>query len=273
MSPKELDKAVPPHLSHPLRSEEFLRSADGVTVLIDCLREFVPEQVPVLEVWPAADGTSFVQEPVQPRLRGRLGISGDRIVLAYTGNVHEANASEVRSLYLAVAILNREGHPATLVRTGRDFCSFLGSDESWGRANSLELGFVPRSTVLDVLRAADVLVQPGKPGPFNNYRFPSKIPEFLAVGRPVVLPACNVGLHMAHGQDAYVLPKVDALAIIDAVIAIMGDRALYERLSAGARTFFERHMNWEHTARELLAFYQGSSLTAAGKIAQDGCIA
>ena len=39
---------------------------------------------------------------------------------------------------------------------------------------------------------ADVLVQPGRAGPFNDYRLPSKLPEFLSAGRPVVLPATNL---------------------------------------------------------------------------------
>jgi glycosyltransferase involved in cell wall biosynthesis len=263
MSAEELDAVVPPELSHPLRAEGFLQSGDGVTVIIDCLREFVPPHVPTMELWPAADGASFVPTPVNHRLRSQLGIPPHSIVLVYTGNVHSANAAEVRSLYLAVAILNREGHPAVLLRAGRDFCSFLGPDEAWARAHSIELGYKPHSEVSALLSAANVLVQPGKPGAFNNYRFPSKIPEFLAAGRPVVLPACNIGLQMVHGQDAFVLPNVDALAIVDAVLRITGDRDLYARLSSGARTFFERHMNWEKGGRALLAFYQQSSAAAS----------
>jgi len=256
MSHEELDKLVPPHLSHPLRAEEFLQSADGVTVIIDRLREFVPKHVPTLEMWPSADGAQFVPRPMNHELRSQLGISPDATVLVYTGNVHHANASEVRSLYLAVAILNREGHPAVLVRTGRDYSAFLGPDEAWGRQHSIELGHVSRWEIPGLLAAADVLIQPGRPGEFNDYRFPSKIPEFLAAGRPVVLPACNLGLHMVDGQDACVLPKVDALGIVDAVLRITGDRDLYARLSAGARAFFDRELSWEKSSRALLRFYE-----------------
>lgn len=256
MPPEELDVLVPDTLSHPVHAKEFLESADGVTVIIDRLRDFVPEHVPVREIWPAADGDLFVPEPIDQNRRSRLGIPRDCTVLVYTGNVHPANAHEVRSLYLAVAILSRENHRAVLVRTGQDFCHFLGPEEDWARKHSMELGYVPRSDLPGLLSVADILVQPGKPGPFNNYRFPSKIPEFLAVGRPLVLPACNVGLHMENGKDAVVLPKVDALGIVDAVLAITGDGDWSERLSRGARAFFEKHMNWTRSGGELLAFYQ-----------------
>ena len=238
LSLEELDAVVPAHLSHPIRAKEFLKSADGVTVIMDRLREFVPPDVPAIEIWPSADRTMFAQRPMNRRLRSKLGIPNETTVFAYTGNVHGANSGEVRSLYLAVAILNREGRPAKLVRTGLDFYPFLGPDEAWGREHSIELGYVPRQEIPEVLAAADLLVQPGKPDAFNDYRFPSKLPEFLAIGRPVILPASNIGLHMTHGVDAYVLPKVDALAIVEAAGRIMADSGLYDRLANGARNFF-----------------------------------
>ena len=255
MTQQALDSVVPLHLSHPFHGNAFIQSADGVTVIIDRLRELVPPNVPTIELWPSADGGKF-SPGAGGNAGSRLGLPSDATILVYTGNVHPANASEVRSLYLAVAILNREGHPTTLVRTGRDCCQFLGADEAWGRAHALELGYVPRTEIPNLLAAADILVQPGRPDAFNDYRFPSKVPEFLATGRPVVLPASNIGLRMTHGTDAFVLPKVDALAIVDAVRQIMGDPVLYQKLSSGARAFFEQHLNWAKSAHDLRCFYE-----------------
>ena len=45
-----------------------------------------------------------------------------------------------------------------------------------------------------LLRLADVLVQPGESNRFNTHRLPSKLPEFLASGRPVIMPRANLGL-------------------------------------------------------------------------------
>jgi glycosyltransferase involved in cell wall biosynthesis len=169
-----------------------------------------------------------------------------------------ANAHEVRSLYLAVAILNREGFPATLVRAGRDFYPFLGPDETWGRQHSIELGMMPHSRVPSLLALADVLVQPGNSDAFNDYRFPSKLPEFLSVGRPVILPNANIGRYMTPGVHGYILEKSNAVVIADAVREIVSDRELYRRLSEGALEFFRTQLSWSNSATKLNEFYLSS---------------
>ena len=51
------------------------------------------------------------------------------------------------------------------------------------------------------LALADAFVQPGAPDDFNRYRLPSKLPEFLAMGRPVILPHCNIGNDLTDGAE------------------------------------------------------------------------
>ena len=62
----------------------------------------------------------------------------------------------------------------------------------------IELGAVGWREIPGYLALADAFVQPGGPDDFNRYRLPSKLPEFLAMGRPVMLPHCNIG----HDLDA-----------------------------------------------------------------------
>jgi glycosyltransferase involved in cell wall biosynthesis len=251
----ELDKRVPISLSHPHRAARFLEEADGVTVIIDRLRELLPSVKDVLELWPSADQELFYPQPRRGLERRALGIPKNSTTLVYAGNVHAANAHEVRSLYLAVAILNREGHPAVLVRAGTDYYPFLGPDERWGRRYSIELGPVCQTDVPRLLALADVLVQPGKPDAFNDYRFPSKLPEFLSVGRPVILPDSNIGRHMMHRLHGFVVSDLNAVTIADAVREIMSDEMLHRRLSSGAVEFFKQRLSWAKSGRLLHDLY------------------
>jgi glycosyltransferase involved in cell wall biosynthesis len=246
----------PPNLSHPRNYRAFIASATGVTMIMDRLERFVPPNTPKLVLWPGADDQLFQPRPRDPSALQQLGMAEGTVVLCYTGNVHSANSRDVRSLYLAAAILNREGTPARLIRTGRDFCSFLGPDEEWALRVSIELGHVPYQEIPGLLSLADVLVQPGGDNAFNEFRLPGKLPEFFAMGRPVIVPRTNVGRFVRHGEEAWVLDKVDALGIVDAVLEIRGNEKLRDRLAAGAVAFAREHFNWEKNTRALAKFYE-----------------
>jgi glycosyltransferase involved in cell wall biosynthesis len=252
---EDLNRIMRPHLTHPRAGFEFLNAADGITVIIDRLKEVIPEHVPCLELWPAADRHMFKAFPKLTCARGELGIPINSSIIVYPGNVHAANAQEMRSLYLAVAILNREGMPTTLVRAGRDFYPFLGEQDSWARRHSVELGLLPHKKVPGLLALADLLVQPGASDAFNDYRFPSKLPEFLSVGRPVIVPSTNIAHRMIHGEHAYILRKSNAVAIAEAVKEILTNPELRDRLSRGAVEFSNKYLSWESSARMLHDFY------------------
>jgi glycosyltransferase involved in cell wall biosynthesis len=246
---------LPGNLSHPRNYRRFIQAADGITMIMDRLEKFVPASKAKLVLWPGADRASFYPREKDEESLARLGIAQGNIVLCYTGNVHSANAREVRSLYLAAAILSREGTPTTLVRAGSDYCSFLGPDEKWAREISVDLGYVKHVDIPAVLGLADFLVQPGADDAFNMYRLPAKLPEFFAMGRPVIIPRSNVGRFVRHGAEAWLLDKVDALGIAGAVSHLRADPALSERLAAGALQFCRQHFDWKKNASALAHFY------------------
>ncbi len=262
----ELDRLVPPELSHPRRSRAFLAGADGATVILDRLREFVPPGRPCHTIWPAADERGFFPRPRPTELRAVLDPAPGTTVLCYHGNVHPANHGEMRELYAAVLALNRAGEPVTLIRTGVDACDFLGDLAADVAPYVLSLGQIPHHRHLAPLLAlADIFVQPGEPDAFNDYRFPSKLPEFFALGRPVVLPRTNLGALVRPGVDAYVLDRADAAGIAAAVTELRRDPALYARLSRGAAEFAAAHFSWRRSAEALEAFYRSLPAHVAGR--------
>ncbi|MDA8528374.1 glycosyltransferase [Opitutaceae bacterium] len=102
---------------------------------------------------------------------------------------------------------------------------------------------------------ADMFVQSGLPGRFNDYRFASKLPEFFALGRPVILPASNLGQSVRHGNEACVLPQADAEDIAAAIAPLRADPKLMEIPSEGAKLFAREHFSWPRSAARLQAFY------------------
>ena len=256
MSDCDLDAVVPADLSHPHRSRIFLAAADGITVIAERLREFAPTGKPCVTIWPAADARYFYPRPRPEAFRRVLDARPGETVLFYHGNVHAANAAEVRELYAAVVQLNAGGDAVTLIRTGLDRVPLPADLAAAAEPFVLSLGQISHHRHLPALLAlADIFVQPGAPDAFNDYRFPSKLPEFFAIGRPVVLPRTNLGTLVRHGVDAYVLDRADAAGIAHAVRALRADPELAARLGRGATDFAEKNFSWPRSAAALANFY------------------
>jgi glycosyltransferase involved in cell wall biosynthesis len=117
------------------------------------------------------------------------------------------------------------------------------------------LGFVPRSVLLELLGSSDFLVQPGCSNAFNDYRLPSKLPDFLASGRPVILPRTNLGLMVRDGVEALLLDVGDAEEIAAKVAWVLSNPEQAKRIGAAGREF-ARQMSWENQAARLAAFYE-----------------
>jgi glycosyltransferase involved in cell wall biosynthesis len=252
----EFDAAISANLSHPRRMRRFLAGAAGITVIVDRLLEFQPDGVPAEVVWPAFEPSLFTPAPPDPELKHSLGIHEGEAVLVYPGNAHTSNATEMRSLYLAVAAVNRRGRPLKLVRLGRDYVRFLEPELGAVHEHVIRVPLQPRAEVGRHLRLADVLVQPGRADEFNDYRFPSKLTEFLATGRPVALPPANIGRFLEDGAECVLLRRGDALEIAAVVERLLADDELRARLGEGARAFAERSFSWPASAERLRRLYE-----------------
>lgn len=255
-SDAEIESRLTDTISHPRRSRDFLVGAAGVTIIIDRLGEFVPQHKPSMILTPAFEEHLFKPRPPSTTLRKRLGLAPGERVVVYAGNVHPTNAREVRSLYLAVALVNRRGVPLRLIRLGRDFANFLGQDARHLLEHVVHVDFRPRADMPDYYSLADVLVQPGRSDDFNDYRIPAKLPEFFAMGRPVVLPRANIGRLVTDGEECLLLDEGDGMDIALKLEHLLHDEALRRRLGAGGRRFAERHFSWPRSAARLLDFYR-----------------
>lgn len=240
--------------SDPERARFFLEAAAGVTVVIERLLELKPEDVPGVVVWPGFDEAVLSPRTSRAEVRLRLGIEPDELVIVYPGNVHASNLEDVRSLFLAVAQLRSSGYRVVLVKTGWDFLH-KSALPALGKGMR-SLGWVAREHVPGLLAAADVLVQPGRSSPYNDYRFPSKVPEFLASGQPVVLPRTNIGLHLQDREEALLLDSGSADDVASKVAVLAADSELRAELGRRGRDFALRELRWQRAADAIVSLYQ-----------------
>lgn len=250
---------------HPTHHLDFMRGAAGVTVITEALNEFNVGDRPHQVARPGIDSERFRPDLEPPLSRRELGLREDDFALVYHGTIHYANQHEMLSLYLAVQLLRRRGHRVRLIRLGHT--EFGGPDPGSFRAIAdgvIELGPVVWRDIPNYLALADAFVQPGPPDDFNRYRLPSKLPEFLAMGRPVILPHCNIGDDLTHGENALLMEEGNAIEIATRVEELLADPALAERLGAGSRRFALEQLSWRENAAGLGRFLSEMIAQRAG---------
>jgi glycosyltransferase involved in cell wall biosynthesis len=255
LAPSEQERFTRPALIHPSRYLEFLRGAAGITMITADLNDFNVGDRPRHVARPGIDAERFDPD-IEPVIsREALGLDPDDFVIVYHGTVHYANQHEMLSLYLGVKLLQRRGRAVKLVRLGE---TDLGGVDprSFGalRDGVIELGSVGWREIPGYLALADAFVQPGAADDFNRYRLPSKLPEFLAMGRPVVLPDCNIGHDLTEGENALLLREGNGLEIASRVELLLDDPDLRARLARGARRFALEHLNWHDNSVALARF-------------------
>lgn len=254
--PDELRPLRDWRLIHPWRHRLFLHAADAVTHITPALEKFVPAGRPAPVLRPAVDSSFFGINSPDTDQRRRLGLPPEARVIVYPGGVNPINTPEIRDLYAATALLDTEASPVRLVRTGASPDWFTNRLTPRERAVTIDLGFVDRDRIAPLLSLADVLVQPGRPGPFNDYRLPSKLAEFLACGKPVVMPATNLAAELEDGRDALFLHQGTPEEIAARCREIFDDPGLARRLGENARAAARRLFDPERQTALLAKLYE-----------------
>lgn len=224
-------------LSHPLGYKHLLNLADGYTVIIDSLREFITTSSPTILLYPGLDLNKFDAIKENPSLRKQLGISKETILLVYPGGISASNLYDVANLYNAVRLLHEKGLNIKLIKTGPNnpkLNQVIGSSLD---KFVIDLGFIPKSTLLTYLKTADLLVQPGTDERFNNYRLPSKLPEFLAIGKPVITGNTNIGKILSKDHACIPLSKGTPEEIAALIEKTFRDKTLGNNTAYNGKSF------------------------------------
>lgn len=253
---EHINRLINDGLIHPLKYEKFINMSDGFTVIMDKLLEFVPREKENIILWPILDEKRFFPRNVNNTIKNELDINDNDLVLCYTGNVHQANADEVRSLYVAVALANREGINVKLIRTGVDYCNFLGEAPDSIKKDVIELGFVSHKKIPEYLALSNILIQPGKPNEFNDYRLPSKLVEFLGMGIPVAMPNSNLGRFMKDMEEVIILKNGNSLEILDIIKKYKEMSEKYKTIGENGLKFASTNFGRKDVSARLIEFYK-----------------
>jgi glycosyltransferase involved in cell wall biosynthesis len=246
---------TPEGMPHPLRYTAFVGLADAAVVNQEKISSEVPPWVPCTTVMPPADLEMFSPRPADTTLRERHGLAPSDRVIVYPGGLNDFTRPGLRALCEAVGLVNRAGVPCKLLRTGPVALDFLEQLELDVRAAVRDLGPVPRAELPGLMSLSDVFVQPGKHDAFEDLRLPGKLPEFFAMGRPVVLPDTNIAPLLEDGVNAVIHRTGSPQEIAGKCLELFRDRDRAARIGAAGRRFAEEHFDAARQAAKLEAAY------------------
>lgn len=237
-------------LSNPalLRLAEVLelrlyRSASAITTVTEPFRKAIASKVSDTEkVWVLPNGTTrtWVEGAELEVDRAELGLAAEGFLWTFAGNVGRAQGLEAA---VDAATLLGDGFQLLVLGDG-PARSGLEQRARSAPAGRVEFrGQVRTQEALRYLRASDALLVPLAADPVFRSFVPSKLFDFCAVGRPVVVATGGEAQRLTSGRGAALsVPPGDSAALADAIRQLAADSELRAGLAREGRRFGAEHL-------------------------------
>ena len=182
---------------------------------------------------------------------------GGRFVVSFIGVL--GNAHGLSTVAYAAAQL-QETRPEVLlllVGEGADKSTVERLRVAMGLKNLLIIGQQPRGKIPALIRASSACMVLLKKSEVFKTVIPSKMLEFMACGRPVILGVEGQARELVEKADCgvCVLPE-DSASLAGAIEQLYSDGELRKRLGRNGRNYVVRYLSREQTARDYIAVLQ-----------------
>lgn len=227
---------------------------DGVTVSSETLRQralSMGVRSENLFVIPNGANVDFIR-PLNPQeSRRKLNLPDEKTIYSYLG------VTDMESLKLLISAHQKvvRRHPnAFLLFVGLredqiDFAKSLGMTK-----NVMYVEKQPYHVYPLYLGASDILLLPMKDNLYNRSRYPIRLMDYLAAGRPIVatdLPEIS----RVMNECGLVAKSGDPDDFADKIMKVIGDLDLRKRMGRHARELAERKYSWHLIVKQLEKTY------------------
>jgi phosphatidylinositol alpha-mannosyltransferase len=227
----------------------FYRRLHGKIAVSNCARDFVADRFPGdYRIIP--NGIDVARYSGNcPRLPA---LSDGRPNVLFVGRLEKRKG--LSYLLRAWATVTREFPTARLVVVGggRGLQHYRSFVNARGIDNIMFTGMVSDEDLPRYYQAADVYCAPST----GQESFGIVLLEAMAAGRPIVATTIpGYGEVVTHGREGLLVPPKDPESLAGAIIHLLADRELRQRLGAEGRRTAQRY-DWPRVAAEVLEYYQ-----------------
>jgi glycosyltransferase involved in cell wall biosynthesis len=234
--------------------ERFRTAAQGTTVINSTLRQRALELgVKAETILQLPNGSNIAEIRPHPRVEARqkLGIDRDVLLIGYIGAIFRRDAVLMAEAFNRIIA---QEPAARLMLAGYfnvDLEAMVDKPASIWRTG--KLAYADLETYL---AACDVCWLPLRDSGANRGRYPLKVNDYMAAGRPVVATAVgDLSDLVRRGQFGLVTPDRPA-ALADAVLSLLRAPEQRQKMGRLARHMAETELTWEQMSARLATFYQ-----------------
>jgi glycosyltransferase involved in cell wall biosynthesis len=246
-------------VGRPVLYHIVLRAADHVFAQSARMKAtLIQRGVAAQKITPVPMGVSvdrFNPSSIAPTDDQRLG---GRKVLLYMGTSSPARRIDV--IVRALGAVVRTGHNAVLVLLGdtrpTDLDSLLGIAREEEVADRLIFtGHLPLAQALGYVRRADVCLSPCPPDPLLVVGTPTKLVEYLAMGRPVVANDHPDQREVLEASGAGLVTDLSSEGFAEAIVILLSDRIAAESMAVRGPPWVAAHRSYAALAELVSAAY------------------
>jgi|SRR5450432_395671 len=234
------------------------RRATCIVVVTAAFKTFLIDNwsVPAEKIFVVENGVEtdlFAPQPDRDAKRKELAAE-EKFLVCYAGTLGLAHGLD--TLIEAAAILQTETPwvQFLVVGEGADKERIVGLATGRGLTNLRFAGQQPRETMPSFISASDACLVMLKRAELFKTVIPTKMLEFMACARPVILAVDGQAREILDGAQAgiFVEPE-DVIGLVGAVQRLEADSVLRETLGANGRAYIVHHFSRQQTAADYLA--------------------
>jgi len=236
--------------------EHFRTMADATTVICSALGQRAEglgvSPSSIFKVSIGAD-TEAIPDVSSQLYRAEFKLPADRPIAMFSAM---DAVMDVELVFDAMVCLNKMYSELLLVMTGNGAEGLTRQANQKGIGDSfLHLGRLPYGEFEKVLTCADLFLLPFADTVFNRGRWPCKLGDYLAAGRPVVSNPVGEVFSVMISHEVGVLTEPAPEAFAAGVASLLEDDELRSRYAMEARRVAETDLAWCHIIDELERAY------------------
>jgi glycosyltransferase involved in cell wall biosynthesis len=252
--------------------EHYRAKLDGLTTISHALMKrgielgCKPDRCIVING--AADMATFAKPATLPEARARVGLPRDAPVVCFSG------LDVLIDLPLAIRtfeIIHAKMPEALLLLVGPTEAQARAASHSASALSAIKaVGKVPYKELSNILPAADLFLLPYPNRVVNIGRWPNKIGDYMAVGRPTVANPVGELNELFQRYPIGLLAGGSAEEMAASSLRLLHDRDAAKELGRSARKIAETELGWSNQIARLEAWYRTILAAKAPSCREEG---